>query len=167
MAVFLIIVAIIVIIVILYSKKNTNVSSKVRTNTISCTFRSNGSYSSILNGLEQDIHYIAKNTYGHGKISVVVSVRKINASYCKVSGSFLADVGFNGVLFRGGYVFNGSDMVRFETESATGFTTIEDVKREMLLQFNWHDLPVNDSKFTVIKHGDYTTTPFISFNFVV
>lgn len=125
------------------------------------------SYSSVLNRLEQDVHYIANYTYGYGEISVVVTVQKTDSTYCTVGGSFLADVSFNGVSFQDGYNFDGNDHVLFETKLATGFTSLEDVKREILLQFNWSDLPVYNENFTILNHGDYINKPYISYSFTV
>lgn len=136
-------------------------------NGLRCSFRSNGSYSSILNRLEQDVYLLATQTRGYGELSVVVSVRKMNSNYCRVSGSFLADGTLSGARFDSGYQFNGTDSVKFETSSATGFTSVEDVKREMLLQFDWNDLPVYNPQFTVLAHGDFVTTPYISYSFTV
>lgn len=166
MALILIVIAVVIVIVIANSKK-TSPKSPQKQNGITCLFQPEGSCSSVLNRLEQNVSYIAKYSHGYGEISVCVSVQKIDHTYCKISGSFLADCGFHYVQFGNGYRFNGTDYVSFETNRATGFTTVEDVKREMLLQFNWFDLPVYDAKFTVLAHGDYINHPYISYSFTV
>ena len=54
---------------------------------------------------------------------------------------------------------------RFETNLATGFTTVEEVKKEIARQFKWHDIILSDEKFTVLNYGDYTNTQLISYSF--
>ena len=144
------------------SKKKTE-----KSNVINCSFKDSGSYSSILNGLEQDVSYIAKHSQGYGEIKAVIIIQKIDNMYCMISGSFLADCSFNGINFSNGYRFSGSDFVSFETTKATGFTTVEDARRELLLQFNWNDLQVYNADFTILTQGDYTDNPYISFSFTV
>lgn len=170
--ILLLIIIVIVIIAIVNSNKSSGNSSTyktstVKTNIINCSFQTDGSYSSILNCLQRDVYHIAKHSRGYGEISVVVIVQKIDNIYCKISGSFLADCSFSGVNFCNGYRFNGTDNVQFETTQAKGFTTLEDIKREILLQFNWDDLPVYNAEFTILNHGDFTNKPYISYSFIV
>ncbi len=172
--IYLLIIVIVIIIVVNKNKnsgsnKNNQVNNSRKASMINVSFgnESPRTYSSVLNCIEQDIHYIAKHTYGYGEINVVVTVQKNNDTYCTVSGSYLADLNFSGVNFGVGYNYNGNDKASFKTKLATGFTNLEDVKREMLIQFNWSDLPTYNTKFTTINHGDYVSRPYISYSFTV
>ena len=144
-------------------------TSQPQTSGISVSFGNDAprSYSSVLNGLEMDVHLIASQTYGYGEIKVVVIIQKIDATYCEVTGSFLADCSFKGVNFGTGYNYNGDDLVMFKTKLATGFTTLEAAKREIALQFNWSDLQVYNTNFTLLNHGDFENKPYISYEFTV
>ncbi len=154
---------IVVIIIICNSGSNSSASNNqaVNNNTISCTFNGTGSYSSVLNRLENDVYYIAKRARYGDQIRVAVSVKKIDNVHCSVDGSFIADTCFRGVNFLGGYNFDGTDYVRFGTNTVTGFTSPEDVKREMLLQFKWNDLPLHDAQISIVNSN------LVIFSFIV
>ena len=57
------------------------------------------------------------------------------------------------------------DLAAFETNQATGFTTVQDVKRELTLQFNWHDVSTRITELKVIDYGDMTYTPMVILRF--
>ena len=57
------------------------------------------------------------------------------------------------------------ECMRFETKQATGFTTPEDVKRELLCQFNWSNISTNITELNVFDHGDFTRTPMVTLHF--
>ena len=166
-------IAVVIVILIVNSQKGTGVDTgknpPANTKSIDVSFGSEipRTYSSVLNGLEKDVYYIANYSSGYGEISVVVVVQKINSTYCSVSGNFLADVSFRGVNFGTGYNFDGNDHVSFQTKLATGFTNPEAVKREMLIQFHWSDLSAYNTSFTVLDHGDFAQKPYISYSFTV
>lgn len=163
----LLLVIIIVIIVVATSKKKTGVNN---TNTVSVpkfTMSVTGprSYSSILNNLEMIVESTAHRSYC--EIGVVVQVQKIDSTYCKIGFSMLADTSFRNVAFGEGFRVNGDDHVQFDTNLATGFTTVDDVRRELLLQFNWSGVNVTNEKMTVIDHGDYLNKPYVCYSFTV
>ena len=54
---------------------------------------------------------------------------------------------------------------RFETEQATGFTTAQDVMRELNLQFNWHDVSTHITESKIYDFGDYKNNPLIVLGF--
>ncbi len=161
----LIIIILIIFIIVNLLKKQTRTEQPKKEISVSFGSETPRSYSSVLNRLEQDISYIASNTYC--EINVVVSVQKIDSTYCTVRGSFLADTAFHGINFIDGYSYNGSDHVTFKTNLATDFISPNEVKREMLIQFKWSYLQVYNEKFTILDHGDYINEPFISYSFTV
>jgi len=171
MSFLLLVIGIIVFVVAMTDNNNNSKSSKPSANAknINVSFGSETprSYSSVLNRIEMDVHYIANYSRGYGEINVLVTVQKINNTYCTVYGCFLADCSFQGVTCGTGYIFNGDNHITFQTNLATGFTNLDDVKREILLQFDWDDLPVYNAKFTVLDHGDYVNKPYISYSFTV
>lgn len=120
-------------------------------------------YSSILNDLEVIVSSVVNASYC--EVNVVVQVRKIDNVYCSVACSLLADTSFSGVVFGEGFLVDGNDHARCETVLATGFTTPDDVKREILLQFNWSNISVSNTQVTVLDYGDYINTPYISYSF--
>lgn len=146
--------------------KKMNIHS-TKNNKIEFSLNGTGSYSSILNQLENHLYYIAKHTRYGGEIHVVVQVKKIDNTYCCVEGNFMAGSSFRGVDFMGGYVYDGDGQVCFETDIATGFTSPEDVKRELLLQFNWSDFPLYDTNILMLDYNDYKDTPLVSFSFTI
>lgn len=91
-------------------------------------------------------------------VIVVVIVRKIDSMYCSIGFSMLADSVFNNVAVGEGFTFSGNDHIKFETNLATGFTSPDDVKRE---------ISVSDVKWTVLSHGDYSNSPLVSYNFTI
>lgn len=134
---------------------------------LSLVINSPQSYSSILNRLEMIVSEAAENCYCD--VGVVVQVRKIDDTYCSVGCSLLADSSFRNVTFGDGFKYNGEDHAMFETKLATGFTTPNDVIRELKLQFNWPDLGLVISKenMKVLDYGDYTNTPYICYEFTI
>ena len=130
---------------------------------ISLKVTSPTNYSNILNSLENIAYSVIVKAIG--EVSVAVQVRKIDNTYCKVTCSFFADISFNGVSFGDGFSVLSNDHVCFETHLATGFTTPNDVKREILLQFNWHDIMVNKTNMSVLDYGDFVNTPLITYSF--
>ena len=84
---WIIIAAIIIFIIFADSDTKPSANKKGNTNTDSrlhCTVNRTGSYSSILNQMEQIVFLIAKRCPWM-KLQVLVMVRKINASTCSVS----------------------------------------------------------------------------------
>ena len=140
---------------------------KKRNNTtcLSLSVNSPRPYSSILSDLESIVVLIARKKMCDTK--VIVSVQKINNTYCRVRCGLLADTGFYGVNFGDGFSFIRNDYATFQTELATGFTTVEDIKREILLQFHWTYLSVSNTELSVFSHGEYINTPLIEYSFTV
>lgn len=130
---------------------------------ISLKVTSPTNYSNILNSLENIAYSVIVKAIG--EVSVAVQVRKIDNTYCKVTCSFFADISFNGVSFGDGFSVLSNDHVCFETHLATGFTTPNDVKQEILLQFHWNNLPVSNTQMSVYDYGGYINTPLISYSF--
>lgn len=133
-----------------------------------CTVHRTGGYSSILNELEQIVFLIAKRCPWM-KLQVLVMVRKINASTCSVSFQ-IEDVSLkrNNITFGSEFQDRGDgsyECMHFETKQATGFTTPEAVKREMLCQFNWSNISTNVTQLSVLDYGDFTHTPMITLRF--
>lgn len=123
------------------------------------------SYGSFLSQVQRVIEYVALRSYC--SINVVVIVQKINNTYCQISGQLLADTSFQNIHFGNGLAFDGDDCVSFQTDLATGFSSLEAVKQEMLLQFHWNDVIVSDEKFTMLDRGDFANKPYISYSFTV
>jgi hypothetical protein len=134
-----------------------------------CSISSNAgdNYSHILNQLEQLVYSVACYTYC--EIGVVVQVHKLSEKYCSISCQLLADSSFRNVSFAEGFKYNGEDLAQFETEFATGFTTPEDVKRELLLQFNWPDMDISITKteINIYNSGIYLDKPCVSYSFTM
>lgn len=124
-------------------------------------------YSHILNQLEQLVYSVACYTYC--EIGVVVQVHKLSEKYCSISCQLLADSSFRNVNFGEGFKYNGEDLARFETENATGFTTLEDVKREILLQFNWpySGIFITKTEINTYNSGKYLDKPCVSYSFTM
>ena len=57
------------------------------------------------------------------------------------------------------------ECMHFETKQATGFTTPEAVKREMLCQFNWSQISTNITELKVLNYGAFTHTPMVTLRF--
>ena len=103
------------------------------------------------------------------KLQVLVMVRKINASTCSVSFQ-IEDVSLkkNNITFGSEFQDRGDgsyECMHFETKQATGFTTPEAVKREMLCQFNWSQISTNITELTVLNYGAFTHTPMVTLRF--
>ena len=136
---WMIIAAIIIFVIFSNSGNKTSTTSKNKTTApLHCTVSRTGSYSSILNQLEQIVFLIAKRCPWM-TLQVLVMVRKINASTCSVSFQ-IEDVSLkrNNITFGSEFQDNGDgsyERMTFKTNQATGFTTPEAVKREMLLHF--------------------------------
>ena len=144
-------------------KGNTNTDSRLH-----CTVNRTGSYSSILNQMEQIVFLIAKRC-PRMKLQVLVMVRKINASTCSVSFQ-IEDVSLkkNNITFGSEFQDRGDgsyECMHFETKQATGFTTPEAVKREMLCQFNWSQISTNITELKVLNYGAFTHTPMVTLRF--
>ena len=129
------------------------------------TLSSTGSYSSILNNCEQIVWSIAKRCPWL-EFHVYVMVHKINSINCSVSFS-IGDVSFKNynITFGNEFEINQWGTARFETEQATGFTTAQDVMRELNLQFNWHDVSTHITESKIYDFGDYKNNPLIVLGF--
>ena len=166
---WIIIAAIIIFIIFSNSGNKTSADTKVKTDApLHCTVSRTGSYSSILNQMEQIVFLIAKHC-PWTKVQVLVMVRKINASTCSVTFQ-IEDVLLlgNNITFGSEFQDNGDDSYKcmtFETKQATGFTTPEDVKRELLCQFNWSNISTNITQLSVLDYGDFTHTPMVTLRF--
>ena len=99
---------------------------------------------------------------------IIIQVRKIYDSYCSVCFRMDSDsaVPFQGVSFGTGYTY-GSEYVSFDTR-ATGFTTPTAVKNEILLQMSTSrsDMILVPTETSILEHGDYTDTPYVSCRFM-
>ena len=166
---WMIIAAIIIFIIFSNSGNKTSTTKKAKTDShLHCTVSRTGSYSSILNQLEQIVFLIAKRCPWM-TLQVLVMVRKINASTCSVSFQ-IEDVSLkrNNITFGSEFQDNGDgsyECMTFKTNQATGFITPEAVKREMLLQFNWSNISTNITQLSVLDHGDFTHTPMVTLRF--
>ena len=129
------------------------------------TLSSTGSYSSILNNCEQIVWSIAKRCPWL-EFHVYVMEHKINSINCSVSFS-IGDVSFKNynITFGNEFEINQWGTARFETEQATGFTTAQDVMRELNLQFNWHDVSTHITESKIYDFGDYKNNPLIVLGF--
>ena len=129
------------------------------------TLSSTGSYSSILNNCEQIVWSIAKRCPWL-KFHVYVMVHKINSINCSVSFS-IGDMSFKNynITFGNEFEINQWETARFETEQATGFTTAQDVMRELKLQFNWHNVSTHITESKIYDFGDYKNNPLIVLGF--
>lgn len=129
------------------------------------TVRSTGSYVSILNDCEQIVYSIAKRCPWL-KFHVYVAVHKINSTNCSVSFS-IADVPLtsSNITFGNEFEINQWETALFQTEQATGFTTAQDVMRELNLQFNWHDVSTHITESKIYDFGDPKNNPLIVLGF--
>lgn len=166
---WIIIAAIIIFIIFSNSGNKTSVDTKVKTDApLHCTVSRTGSYSSILNQMEQIVFLIAKHC-PWTKVQVLVMVRKINASTCSVTFQ-IEDVLLlgNNITFGSEFQTTGSDSYKcmtFETKQATGFSTPEYVRDELLRQFNWSQISTNITQLDVLNYGDFTHTPMVTLRF--
>ena len=168
---WIIIASIIIFIIFADSDTKPSANKKGNTNTDSrlhCTVTRTGSYSSILNQMEQIVFLIAKRCPWM-KLQVLVMVRKINASTCSVSFQ-IEDVYLkrNKITFGSEFQDRGDgsyECMHFETKQATGFQTPEYVKAELLRQFNWSQISTNITQLNVRNYGDFTQTPMVIFRF--
>ena len=162
-----------IIIFIIFADSDTKPSANKKGNTktdsrLHCTVNRTGSYSSILNELEQIVSLIAKRCPWM-KLHVLVMVSKINASTCSVSFQ-IEDVSLkrNNITFGSEFQDKGDgsyECMHFETKQATGFQTPEYVKAELLRQFNWSQISTNITQLNVRNYGDFTQTPMVIFRF--
>lgn len=129
------------------------------------TVRSTGSYVSILNDCEQIVYSIAKRCPWL-KFHVYVAVHKINSTNCSVSFS-IGDVPLtsSNITFGNEFEINQWETALFKTEQATGFTTAQDVMRELNLQFNWHDVSTHITESKIYDFGDSKNNPLIVLGF--
>ena len=166
---WMIIAAIIIFIIFSNSGNKTSADTKVKTDApLHCTVSRTGSYSSILNQMEQIVFLIAKHC-PWTKVQVLVMVRKINASTCSVTFQ-IEDVLLlgNNITFGSEFQDNGDDSYKcmtFETKQATGFSTPEYVRDELLRQFNWSQISTNITQLDVLNYGDFTHTPMVTLRF--
>ena len=168
---WIIIAAIIIFIIFADSDTKPSANKKGNTNTDSrlhCTVNRTGSYSSILNQMEQIVFLIAKRCPWM-KLQVLIMVRKLNASTCSVSFQ-IEDVSLkrNNITFGSEFQDRGDgsyECMHFETKQATGFQTPEYVKAELLRQFNWSQISTNITQLNVRNYGDFTQTPMVIFRF--
>ena len=96
-------------------------------------------------------------------------VRKINAYTCSVTFQIedLLLLG-NNITFGSEFQTTGSDSYKcmtFETKQATGFSTPEYVRDELLRQFNWSQISTNITQLDVLNYGDFTHTPMVTLRF--
>lgn len=129
------------------------------------TVRSTGPYVSILNDCEQIVYSIAKRCPWL-KFHVYVAVHKINSTNCSVSFS-IGDVPLtsSNITFGNEFEINQWETALFQTEQATGFTTAQDVVRELNLQFNWHDVSTHITESKIYDFGDPKNNPLIVLGF--
>lgn len=129
------------------------------------TVRSTGSYVSILNDCEQIVYSIAKRCPWL-KFHVYVAVHKINSTNCSVSFS-IGDVPLtsSNITFGNEFEINQWETALFQTEQATGFTTAQDVMKELNLQFNWHDVSTHITESKIYDFGDPKNNPLIVLGF--
>lgn len=168
---WIIIAAIIILVIFANSDSKSSTTEKRNTHAappLHCTVHRTGHYSSILNELEQIVFLIAKRCPWM-KLQVLVMVRKINASTCSVSFQ-IEDVYLkkNNITFGSEFQDRGDgsyECMHFETKQATGFTTPEAVKREMLCQFNWSQISTNITELKVLNYGAFTHTPMVTLRF--
>ena len=157
--------------IIIFSNRENKTSTTPNTKTappLHCTVHQTGDYSSILNELEQIVFLIAKRCPWM-KLQVLVMVRKINASTCSVTFQ-IEDVLLlgNNITFGSEFQATGSDSYKcmtFETKQATGFSTPEYVRDELLRQFNWSQISTNITQLDVLNYGDFTHTPMVTLRF--
>ena len=160
-----------IIIFIIFSNRGSKTSATPNTKTappLHSTDKRTRDYSSILNELEQ-IEYVITKRCPWKKLQVLVMIRKINASTCSVSFQ-IEDVSLkrNNITFGSEFQDRGDgsyECMHFETKQATGFTTPEAVKREMLCQFNWSNISTNVTQLSVLDYGDFTHTPMVTLRF--
>ncbi len=134
------------------SDKSSGKSSNQGRNSAHITMgKTSGSFVSILNKLEMVVSEIVRHD-PHETISVWLQIKKRRGTYCGID--FLLRLDYSsfsehGITF--GDEFKVSDdSVRYTTTSAPGYTNAEDVKRELLLQFNWHNISVTHASFQVV-----------------
>ena len=150
-----------IIIFIIFSNRESKTSATPNTKTappLHCT----------VHQMEQIVFLIAKRCPWM-KLQVLVMVRKINASTCSVSFQ-IEDVYLkkNNITFGSEFQDRGDgsyECMHFETKQATGFTTPEAVKREMLCQFNWSQISTNITELKVLNYGAFTHTPMVTLRF--
>lgn len=129
------------------------------------TVRSTGSYVSILNDCEQIVYSIAKRCPWL-KFHVYVAVHKINSTNCSVSFSIdEVPLTSSNITFGNEFEINQWETALFNTEQATGFTTAQDVMRELNLQFNWHDVSTHITESKIYDFGDSKNNPLIVLGF--
>ena len=113
--------------------------------------KTSGSFVSILNKLEMVVSEIVRHD-PHETIMVRLQIKKIRGTYCGIDFLIWLDhssFSKHGITF--GNEFKVSDnSARYTTKSAPGYTNVEDVKRELLLQFNWPNISVALASFQVL-----------------
>ena len=102
----------------------------------------------------------------YSKIPVLVTVQKIDVRYCSVGLSIYDYPGFIDNSFGKGFTA-GNGTAHFTTDTATGFTTPKRVLDEILIQFNWADIPKEITEMEILNQGQMAKTPLIicRFNF--
>ena len=159
------IIVICIIVYYLYVKSKRKVKEKVN-NLLHFTVSSAATYGTILNELQNIVGSVVHSFPGQD-VLVSVQVRKLNNVNCRVSFGITlewSNFASRNISFGNEFTVN-NDSARFETNSATGFTTVEAVKGEIARQFKWHDIALSDVKLTVLNYGDYINTPLVMYSF--
>lgn len=131
---------------------------------ISLDVSNSSNYQIILNKLGSVVDQVARKCVNR-RISTLIMIKKETESTCRIT-FMMEDINFErfGVLFNSEFKVDDYK-ASFETSSATGFTTAEEAKKELYLQFNWSDIAVNITDFHITDHGDYAGFPLIVFRF--
>lgn len=97
------------------------------------------------------------------QIKVLVTIQKINCKYCSVALSMYDYPQNRNISFGKGFM-NGN--AQFRTDTATGFTTPNRAKDEILLQFDWYDIPKEITEIEVLDQGQTATNPLVVCRFI-
>ena len=120
-------------------------------------------YSQILNHIEQITYSVVKHCSPR-EVLFMVMVSKQNNTFSNVSYQ-IQD--FNPEMYNitFGEGFNvDSTLVHYSTQT-TGFVSVEAVKQELLLQFNWPNISTTITELSVLNQGAMKNTPLIVFRF--
>ena len=99
---------------------------------------------------------------------VHVQVSKKIDSYCEVGIYFIDLPNLKKYNISFGKEFQtDDDSAHFYTDKATGYSTPEQVKSDILSAFDFNSLPKRISDSTFIAHGQMATTPLVSFDFII
>lgn len=159
-----ILILVIFLIIISFSNNDTKGNNLRQNSKLYCTAPISGSYSSILNSLERIAENIARQCPGR-EIQMLVMVHKLNDNVCHICYQ-IEDLPFNLYNISFGDEFRVySDFATFETKHAVGFNNSSEVKRELLLQFNWSDITININQLDILEHGNFKNAPLVTFRF--